>query len=1108
AIDQNEVVVTAASATLAADFGGKNTIGATGIASISRTPNSMLDPRIDAGGAALGGGTPSDDPFFNLVTYRGAFGNSVNWLSGWTALNDMNYLGDEVEPINTFDCTVVRDGDLLAGQTYNWGGGNCYTLDGLVYLEADGVLNIEAGTVIRGLGANDVSTGDNTSALIITRDATINATGTAEEPIIFTAAEDDLNDPSDFTSADRGEWGGLILLGNATIATTGGEDGIEGIDASEERAKFGGNDDGDSSGKLNYVSIRHGGAVLSDGDEINGLTLGGVGSGTEIDYVEVFANDDDGIEWFGGTVDVKHAVVSFCKDDGMDYDYGWRGRGQFWFVIQEPNTTTGHAGEHDGASPDDFAPFSNPVIYNATYIGIGNGATASGGDAAESPVDAVLMRDNTGGTYANSIFTGYNGSAISVEDRTDTDTGDSYARFEAGDLTFTGNIFEDFQAGDTPADLFLAIDQNEVVVTATSATLAADFGGKNTIGATGIASISRMPNNMLDPRIDAGGEALFGGQPSDDPFFNLVTYRGAFGNTVNWMESWTALSDMNYLGDEVEPVNTFDCVTVTDGDLVGGQTYTWDQPCYTLDGLVYLEADGVLNINPGVVVRGLGANDVSTGDNTSALIITRDAQIFANGTAAEPIIFTAAEDDLEDATDFTAADRGEWGGLILLGNATIATTGGEDGIEGIDASEERAKFGGNDDMDNSGKLNYVSIRHGGAVLSDGDEINGLTLGGVGSLTEIDYVEVFANDDDGIEWFGGTVNVSHAAVGFCKDDAMDYDYGWRGNGQFWFTIQAPNTTTGHAGEHDGASPDDFAPFSNPTIYNATYVGIGNGQTATGGDAAESPIKAILMRDNTGGSYNNSIFTDFNGLAVAIEDRDDTDTGDAYARLQDGDLSFNNNFFWNFGAGDMPADLFVAVDQNEVVNMTSSAVVVTNFTDAGNQIADPVLNNPTRDADGYGMDPRPNLAGPASFGAPDPVGDYFTDVDYYGAFAPGNGAGDDQAWIIDWTAIAVAEAIDFDFVNSLGQVEKNGLLLDAPVPNPATDEARINFELPNTMDVEITVLDITGRPVAFRASRFAAGPQSETINVTNLPNGTYVVVLRAAGSRLLQKLVVNK
>jgi hypothetical protein len=200
-------------------------------------------------------------------------------------------------------------------------------------------------------------------------------------------------------------------------------------------------------------------------------------------------------------------------------------------------------------------------------------------------------------------------------------------------------------------------------------------------------------------------------------------------------------------------------VTITDADLVGGETYNWTSDNeYVLDGLVFLEEGGVLNIAPGTAIKGASATNISTGDNTSALIIARGAQIFANGTADQAIIFTAQDDDLADAGDFTAQDRGEWGGLIILGSATIARPGGEDGIEGIDADEARARFGGTDNDDNSGIIRYVSIRHGGAQLSTDNEINGLTLGGVGSGTTIDYVEVFANEDDGIEFFGGTVSV--------------------------------------------------------------------------------------------------------------------------------------------------------------------------------------------------------------------------------------------------------------------------------------------------------------------------------------------------------------
>ncbi len=534
---------------------------------------------------------------------------------------------------------TITDASLVAGQTYDWNSDTEYLLDGLVYLEEGAILNIAAGTVIKAKLKTNITTGDNASALIVSRGAQIFARGTATEPVIFTGERDDVTNPNDLTVQDRGEWGGLIILGDAPIGFSAAENGIEGIVSSEVRARYGGTNPEDNSGVLNYVSIRHGGFSLTGGDEINGLTLGGVGSGTEIDYVEVFANSDDGIEWFGGTVNVSHASVAFCGDDGMDYDLGWRGKGQFWFVIQETTNVngTGRSGEHDGASPDAATPFSKPTIYNATYIGIGEDGSVDDGDAETSPNPvSVLFRDNAGGYYFNSLFTSFNGAAIGIEQRSD-DTPDSYDRLIAGDLGLSNNLFEGFGAGNTPADLFLVLDPDEELLPVPSAELVVRMAAAgNTIGTSGLAGIGRAADNLLDPRINAGGAALTGGVPSDDEYFAQVSYRGAFGNTANWLEGWTALSDNGYLGDLVTEVDnsSANCVTISDADLVGGGTYDWtSDECYNLDGLVYLEADAVLNIEAGTVIRGLDVNDISTGDNASALIIARDAQIFARGTA-------------------------------------------------------------------------------------------------------------------------------------------------------------------------------------------------------------------------------------------------------------------------------------------------------------------------------------------------------------------------------------------------------------------------------------------------------------------------------------------
>ena len=286
---------------------------------------------------------------------------------------------------------IIKDADLVGGEDYYWTKDKEYLLDGLVYLEEVGKLYIEEGTVIK--FTSNPTTGDNTSALIITRDAQIFAEGTADEPIILTSDLDDGN-PGTLDETDNSLWGGLILLGKAKISMDGSPEGqIEGIDATEPRGRFGGTNNEDNSGVLRYVSIRYTGAELAPGNELQGLTLGAVGSGTTIEYVEIFASSDDGIEFFGGHVNLNHIVIAWAEDDSFDWDIGWRGKGQFWFAVQRSDVAN-HGGEWDGAQPDGVEDpyYSMPVLYNATFIGSGVGAE----NAKNSP--AILMRDATAGT--------------------------------------------------------------------------------------------------------------------------------------------------------------------------------------------------------------------------------------------------------------------------------------------------------------------------------------------------------------------------------------------------------------------------------------------------------------------------------------------------------------------------------------------------------------------------------------------------------------------------------------------------------------------------------------------------------------------------------------
>ncbi len=223
---------------------------------------------------------------------------------------------------------------------------------------------------------------------------------------------------------------------------------------------------------------------------------------------------------------------------------------------------------------------------------------------------------------------------------------------------------------------------------------------------------------------------------------------------------------------------------------------------YILGARIFVVAPAKLTIQKGVIVKG----EAGTGANATALVIARGAQIDAQGTATEPIIFTSVADEIAPGqiagTNLEPTVEGLWGGLIVLGRAKCSLAGdvAELAIEGIPATDTNGLYGGTNDADNSGIIKFISIRHGGSLIGASNEINGLTLGGVGSGTVIENVEVVANQDDGIEWFGGTVSVKNALIWNSGDDAVDTDQSWAGTLDNFIVIAGVNTD--HALEIDG------------------------------------------------------------------------------------------------------------------------------------------------------------------------------------------------------------------------------------------------------------------------------------------------------------------
>ena len=219
----------------------------------------------------------------------------------------------------------------LTGVT-SWTKDKTYIIGGKIVVQDGATLSIEAGTLIKALPG----TGNDATAIVVARGGTINAVGTASAPIVMTDSNDQITAKQiasgnfvspNRTALDRSKWGGLVLLGKASISDSKTEEAIEGIVAigSDTWNMYGGSDDADSSGEIAYISIRHTGTQVAPDSELQGLTLGGVGSGTSVSHIESYASGDDGLEIFGGSVNLSNMIIYSHQDDGLDTDYGWNG---------------------------------------------------------------------------------------------------------------------------------------------------------------------------------------------------------------------------------------------------------------------------------------------------------------------------------------------------------------------------------------------------------------------------------------------------------------------------------------------------------------------------------------------------------------------------------------------------------------------------------------------------------------------------------------------------------------------------------------------------------------------------------------------------------------
>ena len=959
---------------------------------------------------------------------------------------------------------VIQISGNLTG-VQNWRSTNEYVLNGFVYVLANGVLNIEPGTVIRG----KAGTGLNSSCLFITQGAKIFANGTRARPIVFCSESDDLTDPNDIPLWQRGLWGGVVIYGKAGINTASDVKGnaaspkydlFEGLPDTvvegQNINRYGGGDDDDSSGVFRYVSIRNSSTVILPDKEINGLSLCGVGRGTKIENVEVFGAADDSVEFFGGTVNTKYMASFFSDDDNFDIDMGYRGKNQFWFALQAPDKKD-NGGEWNG-EPNGIGVGNKPVgnfeIYNATYIGAGTNSSGA---------RALISRVYAAPKVFNSIFTEFN-TGVNIDDT-------SAAQFTNGVAKFQNNILWNFGTNGVPTSYW----QN-----AAAQGVLTNPDNKNEFINPQIVSISRtnVPAFGLDPRLKAGSPALTSTVTApDDGFYTPVNYRGAFDDKDLWLSDWTFASQVGLVPHRPQLGDTAHTVNVT-GNLSG--VINWYRTnTYVLNGFVYVLPGGVLNIEPGTVVRG----KAGTGLNSSCLFITQGAKIFAEGTAHSPIIFCSEADDLDDPNDIALWQRGLWGGIVVYGKSVLNTASDVKGnaaspkydlFEGLpDTVVDGAnlnRYGGSDDNDNSGVIRYVSIRNSSTVILPDKEINGLSLCAVGRGTKVENVEVFGAADDSVEFFGGTVNTKYMASFFSDDDNFDIDMGYRGKNQFWFALQAPDKKD-NGGEWNG-EPNGIgvgnAPVGNFEIYNATYIGAGTNS---------SGARALISRVYAAPKVFNSIFTEFNA-GVNID-------ATSAAHFTNGLAKFQNNILWNFGTNGVNVPYW----QNSAAEW-----VLTNSANA-NQFVNPQLLGISRtNFPAFQLDPRPTAGSPAltsNLTAPDDG--FYTPVAYVGAFK-------DVNWASEWGFAAESGLI-------------SGVAAGVPVRPASTPVVVVPATAPvlriarSGAQVEVSFATEAGRSYQLQSATTVKGAWSDAGSAI-VGAGTSVVVSQPiAGSEQYLRVVVR-
>ena len=841
-------------------------------------------------------------------------------------------------------------------------------------------LTVEPGATI--FGGND-------DVLIISRGSRINAVGTKYNPIIMTSREDLLGNADPV--ADSGQWGGVVINGRAPINDCAPFPPVAGTfcekDGEGNSGLFGGNDPLDNSGILRYVQVRYAGERFSTENELNGIAFQGVGSATDVDFIQVMNNQDDGVEFFGGTVNAKYVVLNGNEDDSLDWTDGWQGKVQFGLIQQDRNADKGFEGDNNGDFNDREPPRSAPTIGNFTMVG-----TVPDPDSDSS--QAMRIREGTAGNFFNIAATDFADACLDV-DQAETEVMLAADRLNFWALNFACTVTHKAD-GSVAAQIaeFDTVGQGNVGTPGGFSFVNNFFPDATLAGASAV-----NPNlaNTLAGTIDASSDGI------DDTFFTSVDYVGAFSATETPQSNWAAVWTFDIFP---APTCPGDTGTITIGNPEFGNVGETKTVC-TLSGPitedtrlfpgVFWDLNGIVTVgedvggDSGAPAAGaetatltIDAGAVIIGGDNDVLTVARGSDIEVRGTEFMPVIMTSRQ-DVEGTAD-PAADSGQWGGLVINGRAPINDCAGYNPAAFPDATCQKdgegnsGFFGGNDIADDSGSIRYLQVRYAGERFSQENELNGIAFQGVGSNTEVEYIQVMNNQDDGVEFFGGTVNAKYVVLNGNEDDSLDWTDGWTGSVQFVLIQQDRIADKGFEGDNNGDFNTRNAPRSEPTIGNVTMVG-------TVPDPDSDSSQAMRIREGTAGNFFNIVATDFEDACLDV-DQAETEVMLGADRLN----------FWalNFGCTvTHKADGSVAAQITEFDTPGQENAGGLGFSLVNSFFPDAILNG--RPA------VNPNLANVLA-GTVDASSDginstFFTSVDYVGAFSPTETPADN--WAANWT-----------------------------------------------------------------------------------------------------------